>query len=510
MSASKASAHCGPDEVTNLDKSPGAEIHSYLVQQAASLEIDISGDSIQSTILNHLLQEILDLEKQRTNPDPQHEPQLPDKFGNPGFKSSLVSTNVNSLGLEFYIDSPQSNFYSRLMTIRSKLYYEIHTLRTLERTTTDPVQKKIVFKSKSFESLSTESISSKSESSNGDHHPEPFRSRDSKGIEGANGAGHAKDKSGDNSDYSKTPEIVIGGKEHVKIDGNNSSEGEEVSEDECWLLADVDLSVYDLPGAERRGIKRHRGFYNAKIVGPNGSFPISLAPNQDDVLEKYPRILFTIERNFYHNTFFGQTINIISGSLGRFMDSYKPDLNPVSSTFGWDIDLILFHRRREIEKGAETQDLQTQLQVRHLLDATREDHEDATALFARSLVTLPYLKKLFFCHTILVTSSDPVEAFRCGIQPVEFDYIRGTLTVEVHYWLYDGRFHLTNRTLSIRAAQHPVEIKSLKAYPLQFASSEVQNIVTERGKTFWMVRQRSFVSYTGVDQSQWSQVVNKP
>jgi hypothetical protein len=40
-----------------------------------------------------------------------------------------------------------------------------------------------------------------------------------------------------------------------------------------------------------------------------------------------------------------------------------------------------------------------------------------------------------------------------------------------------------------------VEIRSLNRYPLQYAAAEMRSLLEKRGKIFWSLRNRRFVSY---------------
>ncbi|RFU72998.1 proteasome-activating nucleotidase [Trichoderma arundinaceum] len=484
------------EETAKIPRS--AEIHSHLIEQATNLGIDISGDSIQSTIFQTLLLEISGLEEQRATGNHLHE------FRDPQSKNLQTPANAGPFRLELYNDSPQSAFYSRLLDIRNKLQYEIDALARLGRLTENPnsTRVRIVAASRSEpsyrepyrESLGSYSSENSRDDGNG-----------SRGSRGNRGNRRVVDEGSDDNNNRRSMAIVRH-RRPVDIDDSDSDETEPPFEDDentpCWLLAHTATTVASDSESEDEEFGKT---LHAEIFGPKGCSPIKNPPGVRHIVRNNPRISFVIERQFHRGTFLRQTVNVISDSLKKFLSVYKPGANSAPSSFNWDMNLVLFHHRQEIEKATEDLKDDEQVQVEQLLEATREDHEEATALFKRGLVTLVHLRKLFFCHTVLVSSGEPVETFRCGRQPLRFNHARGTLSVEVFHWLYDGKFHLASDLMIIRAPQGPIEIKSLKAYPLQYASPEIQQLVAARSKTYWMCRQRSFVSYCATDHIQRTQ-----
>jgi hypothetical protein len=72
--------------------------------------------------------------------------------------------------------------------------------------------------------------------------------------------------------------------------------------------------------------------------------------------------------------------------------------------------------------------------------------------------------------------------------------------VPVWYWLFDGVFAKRETRVGIVMAlgyeEESIEIKDLNIYPLQYASKEMRPLLEKRGRTFWSLRNRRFVSYT--------------
>lgn len=78
--------------------------------------------------------------------------------------------------------------------------------------------------------------------------------------------------------------------------------------------------------------------------------------------------------------------------------------------------------------------------------------------------------------------------------------------VPVWYWLFDGNFerHETNIDIMMSLAneEDSVEIRSLNNYPLQYAAAETRSLLEKRGKIFWSLRNRRFVSYMRSEEDE--------
>jgi hypothetical protein len=71
--------------------------------------------------------------------------------------------------------------------------------------------------------------------------------------------------------------------------------------------------------------------------------------------------------------------------------------------------------------------------------------------------------------------------------------------IPVWKWQYDGAFAKLEThveiVMSLGYEDESVEIKKLNFYPLQYADREMRSLLEKRGKTFWSIRNRRFVSY---------------
>lgn len=78
--------------------------------------------------------------------------------------------------------------------------------------------------------------------------------------------------------------------------------------------------------------------------------------------------------------------------------------------------------------------------------------------------------------------------------------------VPVWYWKFDGTYakHETrvNVVMSLGYEEESVEIRNLNNYPLQYADKEMRLLLEKRGRTFWSLRNRRFVSYLRSDEDE--------
>jgi hypothetical protein len=56
--------------------------------------------------------------------------------------------------------------------------------------------------------------------------------------------------------------------------------------------------------------------------------------------------------------------------------------------------------------------------------------------------------------------------------------------------------------MSLTNDEDSVEIRSLNNYPLQYATAEIRSLLEKRGKTFWSLRNRRFVSYMSSEEDE--------
>ncbi|RYN21546.1 hypothetical protein AA0112_g10195 [Alternaria arborescens] len=85
--------------------------------------------------------------------------------------------------------------------------------------------------------------------------------------------------------------------------------------------------------------------------------------------------------------------------------------------------------------------------------------------------------------------------------------------VPVWYWKFDGTYakHETrvNVVMSLGYEEESVEIRNLNNYPLQYADKEMRLLLEKRGRTFWSLRNRRFVSYLRSDEDELHNVEDR-
>lgn len=78
--------------------------------------------------------------------------------------------------------------------------------------------------------------------------------------------------------------------------------------------------------------------------------------------------------------------------------------------------------------------------------------------------------------------------------------------VPVWHWSFDGNFGRHETTIDIMMSLanegDSVEIRSLNKYPLQYAATETRSLLEKRGKIFWSLRNRRFVSYMRSEEDE--------
>ncbi|KAH8642645.1 hypothetical protein IG631_00108 [Alternaria alternata] len=78
--------------------------------------------------------------------------------------------------------------------------------------------------------------------------------------------------------------------------------------------------------------------------------------------------------------------------------------------------------------------------------------------------------------------------------------------VPVWNWSFNGTFArhetMTNIMMSLAHEGDSIEIRSLNKYPLQYAAAEIRPVLEKRGRTFWSLRSRRYVSYMRPEEDE--------
>ena len=74
-----------------------------------------------------------------------------------------------------------------------------------------------------------------------------------------------------------------------------------------------------------------------------------------------------------------------------------------------------------------------------------------------------------------------------------------TWQVPMWFWEFDGSFAKHEASIDIKMSlgyeEETIAIRDLNFYPLRYASEEMRSLLEKRGRTFWSLRNRQFVSY---------------
>ena len=81
-----------------------------------------------------------------------------------------------------------------------------------------------------------------------------------------------------------------------------------------------------------------------------------------------------------------------------------------------------------------------------------------------------------------------------------------TWVVPMWLWLYDGVFAKQEShayiSMSLGYEEETIAIRDLNVYPLRYASEEMRSLLEKRGRTFWSLRNRRFVSYMRSEEDE--------
>ncbi|KAK1759718.1 P-loop containing nucleoside triphosphate hydrolase protein [Echria macrotheca] len=132
--------------------------------------------------------------------------------------------------------------------------------------------------------------------------------------------------------------------------------------------------------------------------------------------------------------------------------------------------------------------------LKYLDDSFGHEYEEADDLFARGVVTLKHLPKLFRTNDLVVCVQEG--------QPRAFSTVTctpspHTVHIECTTWDFDGAFYEAKQQLRVRWQHDDDEIPIVKltVYPLRYDTSGLKEKLLARGNTFWSCRGRRFISY---------------
>ena len=128
------------------------------------------------------------------------------------------------------------------------------------------------------------------------------------------------------------------------------------------------------------------------------------------------------------------------------------------------------------------------------------DFQDARQLFAQGFVSQKHLDKLYQPNKVVIGNENGLKrGFVLSNWP-EYDD-QGRLKLECWAWRNNGTgwYRNRHRFLVSPLSSSQIPIHALDIYPADFCGLETKQILVERGRKLWNLKDASYVSYTGSD-----------
>ena len=177
--------------------------------------------------------------------------------------------------------------------------------------------------------------------------------------------------------------------------------------------------------------------------------------------------------------------------------------------------LFLYHHREQIAKLLEHSDEKTRKHGALLCDfleqTYKEEYSEADEQFKRGVVSRKHLDKLFKPNQILIQQANgKPRAYVLRDWP-EGDVTSGdVLSLTCWSWNFDGRKlsrDNAGKTI-VFDIKESMPITELACFPSTYASHTTLQILNDRGRKYWSLRQKSFVAYSGWDGHHEAQYVS--
>lgn len=129
------------------------------------------------------------------------------------------------------------------------------------------------------------------------------------------------------------------------------------------------------------------------------------------------------------------------------------------------------------------------------------DFQRARQLFAQGLVSQKHLDKLYLPNTIVISHENGLKrGFVVSKWPV-YDDATGGLQLECWAWQNNGTgwCRSSHRLTVPPISSSQVPVRSLDVYPADLGCVETMQMLAERGRKLWDLKDSSYVSYTGHD-----------
>ena len=180
---------------------------------------------------------------------------------------------------------------------------------------------------------------------------------------------------------------------------------------------------------------------------------------------------------------------------------------------------FLFHHRRQLEelaRDSETYRVVLAPLKAFLAESVEAEYQEAEAMFARGMVNLRHLGKLFKQNRIVVSLPPPGGGWYLEAAVLkEFNNKRqglggDKLEMRGWSWRYNGTELQRQpwRKVIDLITDDETPINELPVHPVEFARPEHIEQLVRRGKAFWDMKAQVFKEYTGWDKSRTSHYVS--
>lgn len=171
--------------------------------------------------------------------------------------------------------------------------------------------------------------------------------------------------------------------------------------------------------------------------------------------------------------------------------------------------LFFYHHRKFLEEQANDKEDPRKRLLEPLLAFVKETYQaewdEADALFANGETTHKHITKLYRPGDIVVSRREgKLIGYEVAQWPRSFGP-GGGASVACTNFMFHGYFFKSAYSLGAtpplkdRLTNSAFPINKLDTYPLRFCAPDTKEELIRRGKRFWSVRNRSFVSYSGWD-----------
>jgi len=183
---------------------------------------------------------------------------------------------------------------------------------------------------------------------------------------------------------------------------------------------------------------------------------------------------------------------------------------------------LYFYHSRELLRNAQPDNPHYKTRIDLLLgyidNNFGHEYSEAEELFNKGYVTRKHIHKLFGPNQILVTrQGDHIATVMTKTCPLPHSF---PIRIDCERWSFDGRFARSSERIVVHwpSGQRQkayitsyidggkLAISALTAYPLKWASSEIQDLISMRGEIFWQCQHERFISYEANPKTDLAQV----